>query len=240
MKTNKDTRHYEGKDLESMAAADNYYNWIVKEFGEYIKGVVVEVGAGAGTFSEYILKRKPKQLYVFEPTAEMAPVLKKNLSKYKNVTVINDFLGAKKTLLKNKVDNVFYINVLEHVEDDQKELKIVFDILKPGGHLCVYVPALPRLHGSFDEQVGHYRRYVKKDVKAKLESAGFEVKRVNYSDIVGIVPWFVNFKILKRRRLDSKAVATYDKLVIPAIRFQEKIVKPPIGKNIWAIAKKPE
>ncbi len=223
-----------------MAIATNYYNWIIEEYGRFVKGkVVVEVGAGSGNFSNYILLQRPKQLYVIEPS-KMAKILEDCLANTRNVTFINDFLKGKAEDLKGKVDTMFYINVLEHVEKDAEELKLAFDSLKPGGHLCIYVPAHNQLYGSFDEKVGHYRRYSKKGLRRLLEEAGFEIEKINYSDIVGILPWIVSFKILKTKHLSPNSVLVYDKLVIPLIRLQEKIFKPPVGKNLWALAQKPQ
>jgi len=239
MKTTDDTRHYEGNDLESMASAQNYYQWMLEEFRPYINGTVLEVGAGSGNFTKHLLKAKPKQLIAYEPTG-MADKLKANLKKYKNVQVVHDFFRGKPKSLQGKTDAIFYINVLEHVEKDERELKMVFDTLRPGGALCIYVPALNSLLGSFDEQVGHYRRYSKEELKQKLEKAGFEIERLHYSDIYGIVPWYLNFKVLKSKKLNQKTVAVYDKVAIPAIKFQEGLFKPPVGKNLWAVARKPK
>lgn len=238
MKTNDDTRHYEGNDLESMASAVNYYQWMLEEFRPFIKGTVLEVGAGSGNFTKYLLKAKPKRLITYEPTG-MAEKLKKNLKRYKNVEVVHDFFRGKPKSLQGKTDAIFYINVLEHVEKDEAELKMVYDTLRPGGYLCIYVPALNGLLGSFDEQVGHYRRYSKPELQQKLEACGFAIERLHYSDIYGIVPWYVNFKLLKSKKLNQSTVAMYDKVAIPVIKFQERIFKPPVGKNLWAIARKP-
>ncbi len=240
MKTTEKERHYEGADLESMAEAKNYYQWMTEEFKPFIKGTVVEVGAGVGTFTEHLADLKPKQLYAFEPTEEMGPKLAQNMKRRKNVVVVQDYLKSQLKQLKGKADVVIYINVLEHVERDDEELKTVFEVLKPGGSLLIYVPALQGLYGSFDEQVGHYRRYSKAEMRAKLEAAGFSVEQLYYSDIYGMLPWFVNFRILKQRRLNQTSIRIYDRFAIPVIKFQEKLFKPPVGKNLWAIAKKPE
>lgn len=235
------TKHvYEGNDLESMSVAKNYYDWVAGEFAPYMRGTVVEVGAGIGTFSKYILARKPASFHAIEPSAEMAAVLKASLAGQKNVVATHGFLKSKRSELSGKADAAFYINVLEHIEKDREELKLIYETLKPGGHLCIYVPAVNALLGSFDEAVGHFRRYSKKELRQKLLSAGFEIERINYSDIAGILPWIVSFKIFKRRRLNSTAVQLYDKLVIPPTRIIERVIKPPIGKNLWAVAKKPD
>ena len=42
---------YEGRDLEVLADMPNYYGWIMRWFTPYVRGRVVEYGAGAGTVS---------------------------------------------------------------------------------------------------------------------------------------------------------------------------------------------
>lgn len=238
MKIDKNNKKYPGKDLESMANARNYYNWIVEEYEEYIQGKVVEVGAGSGTFSKHLLGQFPKELHAIEPSEEMYPILQAFGEKHTNVTTHNGFLvDHEKTIGKN-VNTFFYINVMEHVENDIEEMKLVYSMLKKGGHICIYVPALQWLHGCFDEQVGHYRRYSKKELENKLEQAGFEVTRINYSDIVGIIPWFISFKVLRKKVLTGSSVNVYDKFIIPQIKILESFIKPPIGKNLWAVGVK--
>ena len=60
---------------------------------------------------------------------------------------------------------------------------------------------------------------------------------VKYIDMLGILPWYLNFVLLKRH-LDDKATKIYDRLVIPIIKKLDKITPMPIGKNLLLIAKK--
>ncbi len=238
MKLTKDQKNYIGRDLEAMAAATNYYNWIISEFGKYIQGNVAEVGAGAGTFTQYIVNSGVDSLIAVEPSEEMFPILKERMKDEGKVQVHNGFFSEATEGKDSSLDSAIYINVMEHVEHDLEEMKAVYKALKPGGHICIYVPALQWIYGSFDEKVGHFRRYTRKDLRKKLEEAGFKVEMLHYSDWVGIIPWLITFRWLKRQDLGTGQVSIYDKIVIPLIRFQERFIKPPIGKNIWAVGKK--
>jgi hypothetical protein len=44
-------RSYPGRELEAMSFAINYHRWILGLLTPYLGGRVVEVGAGAGSFS---------------------------------------------------------------------------------------------------------------------------------------------------------------------------------------------
>jgi len=41
----------EWRDLEVLADMPNYYDWIMESFAPYVRGRVIEYGAGAGTVS---------------------------------------------------------------------------------------------------------------------------------------------------------------------------------------------
>lgn len=78
--------------------------------------------------------------------------------------------------------------VLEHVEDDAGELARWLDHLAPGGRLVVSVPGQRSRYGSFDEAVGHLRRYDPADLRALLEGAGLtEVEVRGYGSGAGDV-----------------------------------------------------
>ena len=65
------------------------------------------------------------------------------------------------------------------------------EALNPNGHLLIFVLVLPRLYGDPDRQVGHFRRYVKKDLVELTQRSGFFVVKARYFDIAGIIPWYI-------------------------------------------------
>ena len=50
----------------------------------------------------------------------------------------------------------------------------------PGAQLVVTVPALQWAFSSWDTELGHYRRYSRKQLRTVLESSGFTVRRCDY------------------------------------------------------------
>ena len=98
------------------------------------------------------------------------------------------------------IDSVICFNVLEHIEQDEKALKNIFDLLEPGGRLLLLVPSHPWLYGTLDQHLGHYRRYGKKELKNKLETLGFKVIFLKYFNRIGIWEWFLNSKILRKKK----------------------------------------
>lgn len=75
-------------------------------------------------------------------------------------------------------DMVCAFEVLEHLEDDESALAQWADLVRPGGHLILSVPAWQHMFSTWDEAVGHYRRYSPDELSHKLRAAGFEPVKV--------------------------------------------------------------
>ena len=230
---------YFGRDLEAMSFARNYHRWIAEEFAPYLGARVAEVGAGTGNFSELLLSQGPiAHLMSFEPSSNMYPLLQRRMAGSPRVQTVNDFFGSRAAGLQAAFDSVCYVNVLEHIEADRDELALVRGTLKSGGHLLVFVPALPFLYSGLDRQLGHFRRYRKGELVQLVEGAGFQLRQVKYFDLAGVLPWYVAFVLLKRP-LTGGSVSMYDRFVLPLTRRIEQAVAPPIGKNLLLIARNP-
>ena len=227
--------HYPGKDLEAMSFAVNYHTWILKEIEPFLGDVTAEVGAGRGTFSQLLLTTTMKCLYAFEPSTEMFSLLAQNLQDQGRACVVHGFFDP--GFLHELLDSICYINVLEHVQDDLAELLKAREALKPRGRLILFVPALEWLYSDQDRSIGHFRRYTQKKLHQLVRSAGFTITASRYFDLAGILPWFLNFVVLKNS-LNSGNVSLYDRVVVPVMRRVESAITPPIGKNILLIAQK--
>lgn len=236
---------YSGRELESMAEAANYHRWILDFFKPYLGQHLVEVGAGLGSVSELILGRHSCQtLSLVEPSEVMYQTLVARAQQLNNTrTEVKAFHGTFPALaLQIKAlqepDSVLYINVLEHIEDDEAELRSVWQNLAKDGRVMVMAPALTWLYGSFDARLGHFRRYRKPELEEKLRRAGFQILRSSYFDLPGIVPWWIKYRLLRSETMEQRMVRLYDRFIVPAVRLIETRVPPPIGKSVIAIAQK--
>ena len=226
---------YPGKELEAMSFALNYHRWIIGEFAPYLGETTAEVGAGIGSVSKLLLGTRIKRLFAFEPSQNMYPLLAKALLEDKRARAVNDFFSSR--YASEGFDSVVYINVLEHIQDDRTELANALQTLKPAGHLLLFVPALAWLYSDFDKQIGHFRRYTRRALSSLVCEVGFILIRAQYFDVAGIIPWYVNYVIL-RNSMGNASVSLYDKLVVPTMKLIEGVVPPPLGKNVLLIARK--
>ncbi len=221
--------------LKTFSLTHNYNIWLINLLSHYIGKKTLEIGCGIGNltfFLQHLTNLSCLDVSDFY-LAHMGidyPTIK--FYRY-------DIADEKVSDLKQEgFDTITCINVLEHIEDDKKALQNMLDILLPGGRLLLYVPALQFLFGSVDKNILHYRRYNKKRLEKLLNEVGFEAEKLFYSNIIGIVGWFVNGKIQKKKNLSYWQIIAFDKFV-PLIEKLEKPLNLPFGMSLLAIAKKP-
>jgi len=222
-----------------MSLAVNYHRWILEIFEPYLGRWIVEVGAGTGSFSELVSKHKPEALSLVEPSEEMHGMLNERVGRLDSPTQIETyntvFAGvAERLKATQRPDSIIYVNVLEHILDDEAELATVHRTVRTvssGGKVLIFVPALPWLYGKLDEHIGHHRRYTKSELEGKCRYAGFKIVECRYFNIAGIVPWWLKYRLFKSSTMEPLTVKTYDKYVVPASRAIELVIRPPIGKT---------
>jgi SAM-dependent methyltransferase len=100
-------------------------------------------------------------------------------------------------------DVIVMLNVLEHIEDDVAALNNVVNVLKPGGHLVIEVPAGPHLYDSYDSELCHFRRYSASELQQKIEKVGFTVVRRSHLGFI-LYPAFCAVKLINKWRLRRK------------------------------------
>jgi len=228
---------YSGTELDAMAQARNYCRAILGYFAPYLGENVVEIGAGAGTFSQLLLNHgRTSELVLFEAAANLFPTLRQRFEADPRVRLHSCPFDASQ--LDRSPDSVVLVNVLEHILDDAALLSQIHQSLRPGGSLLLFVPALEWNYGSLDKAFEHHRRYSKKALRKKLEGAGFRVEQTRYVNILGIASWFFAGKILRQTTLIPAQVRWYDRWIVPWSFKLERICEPPIGQSLVAVAVK--
>src|SRR5690348_1826307 len=225
---------YSGTELEAMAQARNYCQWILRYFAPYLGGRIVEIGAGSGTFSRLLLDRKnTEQLVLFEAAANLMPILRQRFTDPRVQLHCGTFDPA---LLSETPDSVVLVNVLEHVRDDTLLLSQIHASLRKGGSLLLFVPAFQWNYGSLDQAFDHYRRYTGAELERKIQSAGFRLERRRYINFMGIASWFLAGKVLRQTTIKASQVRWYDRWIIPWSFKLEQLCKPPLGQSLLAVA----
>jgi SAM-dependent methyltransferase len=221
-----------------LGEVDNYNRWIFEQLAPYVGERVLDVGSALGNITELFLDRE--HVVGIDVVAEFAAELDRRFGDRTNFRVeladISD--PAVIRLAEERFDTIVCANVLEHVEDDAAALDHMHEILIPGGHACLLVPAFGALFGTLDEVDDHFRRYTRPTLRSRLEAAGFEVVHLHYMNVLGIAGWVLNGKILRRRLIPRGHYSFYNRLV-PLLALVEKRLRPPFGLSLVAIARKP-
>lgn len=229
---------YFAQDLEAMDQAENYFDWIFEGFGPYIGKDILEVGAGTGNLSRRLLKFKPDRVVGVEPSSNVYHILEQRLGTEPGFTPVRGCLSDHHAKWQRAFDTVMYVNVMEHVEKDREEVELASSCLRAGGHLLIFVPAQPWLYGSADELFGHYRRYTKESLSALLPADDWEVIDLRYFDVLGMLPWWVSFVLLRSKKMSPGGVKLYDRYAVPLMRRVESIAPPAVGKNLLLVARR--
>lgn len=193
------------------------------EIKPFIKGHVLEIGSGVGTYSAYLCKND-KQAVFSEIDPGYVQVLKKRFPK--NDVFLFDMSSPEQVSAvgkNHKFDTIIFLNVLEHVKEDQKALKLLRTLLKPKGRIICLVPTHKFLYNSIDKSIGHYRRYTKKEIVAKVEHQGYSIEKVFSFNIFAIPGWFFVGNVLKKKVVTSSSMSLFNAFV-PLFKFIEHYI----------------
>jgi len=231
---------YKGHDLEVLADLPNYYDWIIEQFQPYLEGRTMEIGTGIGTISKLVLDYT-EELILVEPSAHLTEYLPSSVSNSPKVSIYNETLEQRLPQMADQsCDTIIMVNVLEHIEDDGAAIEALHRVLKPGGRLLLFVPALQFLYSELDRKHGHFRRYHLAPLSCKLNMYGFKIHNKRYFDLLGVLPWWLINTLAKKECFNPAMASLYDRFFIPITKCIERFIPPPLGKNILIIAERDE
>jgi len=225
--------------LARMAKLEPYNRWLVERFRPALGKRILEIGAGFGNMSRHLTDAELLVVSDLDPVG--LEYLKGVFRDHKNVRVASYRFpldpSAREEVRALAPDTVVCLNVLEHIEDDGATLADLRQAIAPGGRLVLLVPALKSLYGSLDEHLRHFRRYEKAELVEKLQKAGFALEDCRFLNRPGVIGWWINGRLLKRRVLPRGQLAAF-KLLMPLLEREEK--HPPAkGMSLLAIARRP-
>jgi SAM-dependent methyltransferase len=222
-------------EFAALNEAKNYRQALLQEFSEHLRGQTLEVGAGIGQLTAELLQIPAiTRLVSIEPDPKFCARLRAAFPAHPLIQgTIDDLPG------EAAWNAILCVNVLEHIEADERELAIYRQKLAPEkGALCLFVPARPEIYAPIDRDFGHFRRYTKPELRRKLEQAGFEVVRLRYYNSVGYFAWWLNFCVLKKRGFDLASVRFFDRIIFPPVHaLESNLYAPPFGQSLLAVAR---
>jgi ubiquinone/menaquinone biosynthesis C-methylase UbiE len=232
-------------NLEIISENSRFNYWMYKHIKAGLKeknGNILEVGSGLGTISEKIIRDMGPSAHMTLTDVSITYVhsLGIKYSSFKNVSVSRMDLNIKEEYSKigyEKYDSIVAINVLEHVRDDLLALHETYKMLKKGGILIILVPCHKFLYNVIDKNIGHFRRYTKKELCDKVKETNFTILSMHYFNVAGVAGWYFNGNMLKNAGISPTASRWFDRLV-PVLDYLDRITFNRIGLSLICHLKK--
>lgn len=222
---------YAGSELEIFEKAVHWKRYFARHMAPYIRGEVLEAGAGIGANMKMFCSLAFRRWTCLEPDAALVSQLTAALPDARRYQVVT---GTLDDLPGRRFDAILYIDVLEHIEDDDAEMRRAAAALNPGGSIIVLSPAHPWLFTPFDAAIGHFRRYTKGTLGA-LTPANVRLEKLLYLDTIGLAASLANRLVLKSAMPTHSQIQTWDRLMVPVSRIIDPLLGYQVGKSILGV-----
>ena len=114
----------------------NWKNYWTKGLSDFINGNILDVGSGTGSNIPFYSKvSNTSQITCLEPDKKLFSNLRKKHKNKKKIVIKNLKLSQLKNTKKFKT--IIYADVLEHIKNDFKELRLALNCLKKNGRLII-------------------------------------------------------------------------------------------------------
>ena len=219
--------------LKFFDAAKNWRKYQFKIISKYIQRNVLEVGPGTGNNLKYY-KNKASTITLLEINKKLARSLKKKFYKNKKIKILNFNIHS----IKKKFDTIMYMDVLEHIKTDKKEIKKAINLLNPGGYLIIFVPAFQILYSNFDRDIGHVRRYRKFFFFNLAKKYKIKLIELKYFDSIGFIFAIINRLVGTNNQNNvGLGIKIWNNFIFLS-KFFDFILKNMFGKSLLCVLKK--
>jgi len=229
---------YSGTELELFAAAKNWKRYWSQQVRPFLRGDILEVGAGIGSNTPIVDADGAGRWTCLEPDPYLFTQLVQTLAKIPPRRVYEPICGTLQALKDQQFDTIIYIDVLEHIKDDREELYQATLHLRSRGHLIVLSPAHQCLFTPFDAAIGHFRRYNRSTLR-RVSPSCVNLIRLRYLDSLGLIASTANLLLLRQSMPSIGQLGFWDRWMVPVSQVLDPCFRYNIGKSIIAVWAKP-
>jgi glycosyltransferase involved in cell wall biosynthesis len=224
---------YGSQILARLSQAKKYNAWLADTIRGYCGDRVLEIGSGVGNITKHLIPRwryvasdvNPLYLQRLGALTDDRPYLQ---AAHCDITDLSTFPTT-----PEGYDTVICLNVIEHIDDDIAALSNIRRVLSEKGRAIVLVPQGQWNFGTLDEVLEHKRRYSKQALHKLAENCGFKVLELMELNRVGTVAWFMNGRLMRRRKFGLFQIWALN-LLTPILRAIDSFVPLP-GLSLIAV-----
>lgn len=225
--------NYPETATERFDKANFHIRYCLSNIKKFIKGDILEVGAGCGSFTRNYYEPSLKSITLTDTDKKNILTLNDIFQNKKNIKVLNKPVSE----IENKFNTIMYLHVLEHIEDDIKEIEEATKKLAKGGYLIIMAPAHQKIYSNLDKAVGHFRRYEKDFFHKKFNF--LTLTKFKFLDSMGYLLYLLNRIFFKKETFPSNfKIFLWDKIFTPITIIFDFITNYKFGKCIISIYKK--
>ena len=205
---------------------------------------LLEIGCGNGFVLEAIKSAVP-DLKVYGSDLYTDGL---HIASSKNLNIEYYQMNSESIPMKEEIDIIAALDVLEHIKLDHVVLAEIYRAVKKGGGIILTVPQHPFLWSYNDEVSCHVRRYSRKELKKKVETAGFNIIKIT-SFVTFLFPLMVISRFFQKDEsknfdpmMEVKISTITNKLFTTILALEQRLLRKaftfPFGGSLLLIAKK--
>lgn len=236
--------HWSESDVGVTPALDR---WQFELLQPYLGRKCLEVGAGTGRITALVADSgRLDELIAIEPSPHFFSMLRNRASNLPKTTLIQTETAKLLPEYAVRFDSVYSVHVMEHIENDRQFIEEMLALTRPDGNIIILVPAMPFLFSELDRNIGHYRRYNKKMVRALIQGLPVTISYLAYNNLVGVLGSLCVSKIGKTNYQESEPAkrrflriySFFSRYIVPSVQMIEKVVPVPVGLNLTVVLRK--
>lgn len=227
---------YVGDELGLFAGAHRWKAYWSRRLAPFVRGRVLDVGAGLGATARVFAELPLKSYVALEPDRALCAQMREAAAAGAGFPPGFEVRAGTSADLdaSERFDTILYIDVLEHIAADGEELARAARLLSPGGRIVVLSPAHQFLFSPFDAAIGHERRYDRASLRTAVPP-GLAVERMQYLDSVGMLASLANRMLLRSSMPTAGQIRLWDRGMVPFSRWLDPLTGFRLGKTIIAV-----
>jgi SAM-dependent methyltransferase len=214
--------------------------FLLSSVNPYAKGPVLDIGCGVGSNLPVLVTHGLNALGLDRSLYALTLA-----STRFRIALMNGDV-AQLPIRPGSIGLIIATDVLEHLENDSKAIRQMYQTLMEGGVLIVTVPAFGFLWGTQDTVTGHRRRYRRHEVLHKLRQQGFDIVRSSYFNFFLFFPILIGRLLVRvfRLKLESENMINspwLNAFLREIFSFEPYLLKHisfPFGVSIFCVAQK--